>query len=122
MAPDTIVQLLTAGGAAGAGAIVLRLIDYVSARRSSVASVENTYSADARAWADTFRAELEAQSARHAREMESLAARLSAMETRLAASEQSRAALVAENAKLELEVSRLTARVAELERTAPENK
>lgn len=119
MADNPIAQLITAAGAAGAGAVVLRVVDLIAARRTSAAGVEATYSADAREWAETFRAELAAQSERHAREIAVLSARIEGLETRLAASETSRAALVEENRRLESEVHRLTLRVAELERGAP---
>lgn len=119
MAENALAQLFTAAGAAGAGAVVLRIVDIIASRRASAAGVEATYSADAREWAETFRAELAAQSERHAREIGSLVARIESLETRLATSEASRAALVEENRRLESEVHRLTLRVAELERGAP---
>lgn len=119
MAENSIAQFLTAAGAAGAGAIVLRVVDLIASRRASAAGVEATYSADAREWAETFRAELAAQSERHAREIGVLSARIEGLEARLAASESSRAALVQENRRLEGEVHRLTLRVAELERGTP---
>jgi predicted nuclease with TOPRIM domain len=108
------------------GSAAVALINALANRRAVSVSADVTLSADARAWVEQFRAEMDAMASRHKADVSALSQRLDEMTRRLAEVEaentrleEENRRLKAENARLETEVMALQLRVQALERVDP---
>jgi len=115
MTAPSIDAWIAALTGAGAGGVILKLLDIAASRRQTSASADVTLSAEARQWVESFRAEMAAMATRHREELGIMASRIDGLEARLSEREARIKDLEDENMKLEREVKRLMRRVSELE-------